>query len=375
MKWEKLYPRLFLSIFIIIILTIIVYHICDKYQYVIQQVERHHRPPKNTKISEWLMPDLPEEPPEPPAPEKPVGYTVRASAGQDQYFFKTDRTKWLDDTKKTFEPFMSTSSLVENSTYIGAENTPNDSDDIETATKNDGEPIIEGFVELADFFQFLEFLFEVVIAMICISLTLPIHIFEYAIGIVHFTIAFFWFLVNLIGNIFTTFSDFNQMMNDISRCGMTMNKNLPYCAVWYIIDLIGYLAIMIFVWLPTAIVRILTFGKLDLNNMFISIMGVSGSGYRDTNGNPINRDGILAIISKKFVPFLGFDPLHFPPSVMQKCYSCNIMQDLFQVLYDMTVGFINTTQKPMEFAGEGLPWLWRAFYLDAFMGRGSFCSV
>ena len=132
---------------------------------------------------------------------------------------------------------------------------------------------------------------------------------------------------------------------------------------------------MTFVWLPTTIVRIVTLGRVDLNSMFISVVGVKGSGYRDTDGRLIERDGILAIISKKLKKVFGFDPMHFPPKVIQTCYSCNIIADMFQVIYDLTIGFMNILQKPMEKVAQAIPWYWKAYYIDAFLGRTSFCTV
>ena len=316
MKWNRLQKRILLSVFIIIILSIIVYHICDQYKYVTTQVDYHLKPPPKTKIDSLLT--TPEELEEysrlqkeieefqnPPPPPRPVGYTVRHlhGSGDGDYFYKTDQSSWLDDTVETFVPNETDSTLTSFSSSISSNKKT------KKVEEENGEPVIEGFVELSDFFAFLDFLFQAVIAMICISLTLPIHIFEYIIGMIIFVIAFFWFLANFIGNIFITFMDFNQMMNDISRCGMTMSKNLPFCFVWYMIDLLGYFLIMIFVWLPTAIVRIVTFGKLDLNNLLLGIIGVKGSGYRDTNGNRIERDGIFALVTKKIKPIIGFDPI------------------------------------------------------------------
>ena len=181
--------------------------------------------------------------------------------------------------------------------------------DQEDSTKKDRDgPVIEGFTDLDDFLQFLEFLFEVVVGMICISLTIVVHIVYGLIGAFYMIQAFFFFIVGFITNLFKTFSDFNQVMNDISRCGMTWSKNLRYCILWYILEIIGYVAMMTFVWLPTTIVRIVTLGRVDLNSMFISVVGVKGSGYRDTDGRLIERDGILAIIGKKLKKVFGFDP-------------------------------------------------------------------
>jgi hypothetical protein len=373
----SLQSKLIFSFFAILIITILVYKVFDQDYFKKTTVhrQRRFRPPK---MDGGIFSHLDEMPATLPV-EEPVVESSPPPPPPPLSVDKPDpRSKWLDDTVTTFLPNDTPQTSLPFFELNGGksnmdETTENDQED--GSGEEDQEVIIEGFTALSDFFQFLGFLLEVVIAMICIAGTIVVHIVYALIGAFYIIEAFFFFVIGFIENLFKTFSDFNQVMNDISRCGMTWNQNLQYCAVWYILDVIGYLAIMIFVWLPTAIVRILTLGKVDLNNLFISVIGVKGSGYRDTNGNVINRDGILAIISKKFKPIIGFDPLHFPPKVMEKCYSCNIIQDFFQVIYDLTIGFMNILQTPMEKVGQAIPWYWKAYYIDAFLGKGSFCSV
>lgn len=386
MDINKFQSKFLLSIFALVILTIIVYKYFDEYSSKITEyVDPNHPKPPKSKFDpmdwgfEWENPiraddgSLQEDDPMFPIDtngiegfqnqEKPK-LTPLQEMRERVHKFRTDQSKWLDDTITTFLPNDTFTSFKFASVYEDENIKPNTED----------EPTVEGFVELMDFFQFLEFLFELILAMICFVISLPFHIFYFIVALYYFIEAFFIFIINFLVNIFKTFRDFNQMMHDISKCGMTWSKNLKFCGLWYLIEIVGYIAMLLFVWLPVTIVRILTFGKIDLNNFFISIIGVKGSGYRDTNGRLIQRDGILAIISKKFKKIIGFDPMHFPPNVMEKCYSCNIISDFFTVIYDLTVGFLNTLQRPMESVGKGFPWIWKALYLDAFVGKGSFCS-
>lgn len=368
--------KLLFSFFAILIITILVYKYFEEYypKHVVKYKERHIRPPKIESSLFNYLDELEDAGPiGPAAAAEPPPYTSPSNV-----FYEPDTSKWLDDTIDTFKTDNRPQTKIPFYDFHAPKLKPLWEDDpIEKQCGGGGnqEPIIEGFTDLSDFLQFLDFLFKGILAMICITLTAPIHIVYALIGAFYMIEAFFMFIIGFIENTVKTFSDFNKMMNDISRCGLTWNKNLRYCAFWYMLEIIGYFFIMFFVWLPTAIVRTLTLGKLDLNNMFISIVGVKGSGYRDTNGRMIDRDGILAIIGKKLKKVVGFDPCHFPPKVMEKCYGCDIVQDFFQFVFDATIGYFNILQKPMEDVTKAIPWYWKAYYIDAFLGKQSFCSI
>jgi len=234
------------------------------------------------------------------------------------------------------------------------------------------ENIQEGFVEgltLLDFGQFLQFLFDLIEDMIIITLTLPEHIFYFAEGFAFVAGAVIELCFNLIWQSFVVIGDFTETMNDIATCGLTWYKNLPKCGMWYALDMAIYVFVYVVFFIPIAIVRIITFNKVDLNTLYVKLFGVSGA--IDSRGRVIKKDGALAVLSNKIQAQTGYGFMHFPDSVVRQCYSCNVIGDSLQLFYDSTLGMVNMVDKPLGLMAKGLPYFWKAFYFDTiFKGHG-----
>jgi hypothetical protein len=99
------------------------------------------------------------------------------------------------------------------------------------------------------------------------------------------------------------FDDIFDLFDTLGKCGIKYVKNLRYCMIWYVLDLIGTTLYSVFVTLPVFMIRVLTGFNLQ---PFV--------------------DGINCII--RYIDGLYFKLtcyhfIHFPEWVIKDCYTCD----------------------------------------------------
>ena len=237
----------------------------------------------------------------------------------------------------------------------------------------DDEPenLQEGF-GIDNFFGILEGLFKLATNAIWMVTTIPEHMMAFGEGFLQLGIGVIHLFENIIQEVMTTLEDFGKFVVDIARCGFTWVQNLRICILWYILETIIYTLVAIFIWIPIYIVRILTFGKVDLNHIYLMIMGVSDRNknyrMRDIDGKIVKKDGIMEKLDQMIHKVSGLHFMHFPDNVIKNCYACEIVEDVFNLAYDFTFGILNMFMGPMKDIFDAGKHFWHAFYLDMFFG-------
>jgi len=224
------------------------------------------------------------------------------------------------------------------------------------------EGFTEGMASLGDFSGFLNILLEMLWLIVYILITLPEHILAFAEGSIWLILAGLDIFIEIIYDLSLTFYDLIILFSDITRCGLTWSENLPTCLLWYLLDVFIYLLVMVFIWLPIMIIRIFTFGTVDVNPMYLFLFGVKG--YPDVDQGYIKEDGILAKMSHMCYRYTGYEFIHFPDFILNKCYSCDIVGDLLNLFSDVTTGVLRVMEYFYRDVGHAIPLFWHASYLD-----------
>lgn len=210
---------------------------------------------------------------------------------------------------------------------------------------------------------FVSVLLRLVWFAVYFVLMLPEHILTFAEAMIWI---FLTMLDQFIASLFQMaliFKDWIELFSDISKCGMTWKKNLPTCLLWYIFDMIIYVLVMIFVWIPILLVRIFSFGYADVKPYYNDMFGVKN--YPDVDGGYIEADGFVAELSHSCYAMTGYEFMHFPDKILNTCYSCDIIGDVLFLFSDMATSWLIIYQYIFRDVGQIIPLLWHTFYLDA----------
>lgn len=326
------FDKTFLSFIAIIALTIIVYYTFVEYSV--------------THLRETIPPPPPKTHLEPIQPKTKEELAIE------------------EEEKNAFQPSVSKCSIFapEHCLY-------------EAFVRDESENNQEGFQEgfgLDDFMGILDGLFKLAINAIWMITTIPEHMIAFGEGFIQLGVGVIHLFENIIHEVMTTLEDFGKFMIDVARCGFTWAKNLRTCILWYILETIIYTLIAVFIWIPIYIVRLLTFGKVDLNHIYLMIMGVSDRNrnyrMRDIDGKIVKKDGLMEKLDQMLHKLSGLHFMHFPDNVIKNCYACEILEDIFNLAYDFTFGILNMFMGPMKDIFDAGKHFWHAFYLDMFFG-------
>jgi hypothetical protein len=227
-----------------------------------------------------------------------------------------------------------------------------------------------GMDTFTKFFSIIGDLFKLAINAIYVMITFPDHIIAFGEGFIMLGIGVIHLFENFIEQLFRIFSDGSALFADITRCGLTWSQNLRICFLWYIVDLILYTLIAIVFWIPIYAVRFLTFGKVDLNKLYLAMFGVSDQNnahkMRDIDGNICHKDGLLEKLDKLLYKKTKLHFMHFPDKVLADCFGCDIVGDVLKLAYDSTFGLISILEQPIEDVWDAGKLFWHAFWLDEF---------
>jgi hypothetical protein len=226
---------------------------------------------------------------------------------------------------------------------------------------------MEGGGLFGGFGAFIAVLFEMLGFIIYILVTLPDHIIAFVEGFVWLILAGVDLFIAGFELFALQLQDIGILIADLFTCGMTMQDNLPMCTIFWFLDFAIYVIVLLFAWVPIALVRLLTLNKLNLNPMYLTFFGVKG--YRDIDGGRVEKDGFLAKLSHWFYKSFGFEFMHFPDYVLKKCYTCDIVGDFMNIAYDFTIGFIRIFEYPIQDLAKSMPYFWHGTYMDMLMGQ------
>ena len=225
----------------------------------------------------------------------------------------------------------------------------------------------EGF-DIGDFFQILGDIFKLALNAIFLMITFPDHILSFGYGFIKLSIGVIHLFEGVITQLMAIFKDSMQLVSDIANCNLTWMGNLRICFLWYCLEMFVYVAIILLFWIPIYILRVLTFNRVDLNPLFLRFFGCSDTNpyyrMRDLDGNICKQDGFFEKLDQKVNAQFKFHFMHFPDSVCQTCYSCNIVGDIGSLAYDLTLGLLEVIIQPMEDVYDAGKYFWHAFYLD-----------
>ena len=216
------------------------------------------------------------------------------------------------------------------------------------------------------FSPFLEVLLQMLWFIVYVLVMLPEHILAFIEGMIWVWLAWFDLIIGAILQLALDFYDLGVFFADITKCGMDKNENIGTCMLWYVFEFIIYLGVMLFAWLPIVIIRIFTFGQVDVNPMYLFFFGVKG--FRDVDGGIIRKDGFLANISHMCYSWTGYEFMHFPDSILNMCYACDFVGDLMNLIYDVTIGTLRIFEYPVKDIANAVPLFWHASYIDALLG-------
>ena len=221
-----------------------------------------------------------------------------------------------------------------------------------------------------DFAKFLEVFFEMIGFIIYILVTLPDHIIALVEGIVWVFLAGLDLMIGGMELFALQVQDWGMLVADLFTCGLTMQDNLTVCMLFWFLDFAIYAIVVLFAWVPIMLVRLLTLNQIDLNPMYLLFFGVIG--YRNLDGGRVQEDGFLAQLSHWCYGNFGFEFMHFPDYVLQKCYLCDIVGDFMNLLYDYTIGIVRIFEKPINDLTKTMPYLWHGTYLDMMFGKSEY---
>lgn len=231
----------------------------------------------------------------------------------------------------------------------------------------DDDDLLEGF-GINDFFQILGEIFKLVLHAIYVMITFPDHIIAFGLGFIQLGIGVVHLFHNVILQIMAVFKDTMRIIGDIKKCGLTWMQNLRPCFMWYIVEMALYVAVVLLFWIPIYILRLITFHRVDLNPLYLRFFGCSDANpyhrMRDLDGRTCKQDGFFEKLDQKIHKRFKIHFMHFPDSVCQTCYGCNVVGDIGTLMYDLTLGFLETIIQPMEEVFDSGKYFWHAFYLD-----------
>lgn len=216
-----------------------------------------------------------------------------------------------------------------------------------------------------DFSGFLKVLLQMLWFIVYVLVMLPEHILVFIEGIIWMWLAWLDLIIGAILQLALDFYDLGVFFADITKCGMDKNENIGTCMLWYILEFIIYLCVLLFAWLPIVIVRIFSFNYVDVNPMYLYFFGVKG--FRDVDGGTIKKDGFLANISHICYSWTGYEFMHFPDGILNMCYACDFVGDLMNLIYDVTIGTLRIFEYPMRDIANAVPLFWHASYFDALL--------
>jgi hypothetical protein len=267
-----------------------------------------------------------------------------------------------DDTEPTYRACYTRSELAKHAYHLDG----GISDD--TYLENFQEGF--GLSDFTKFFEIIGEIFKLALHAIYVMVTFPDHIIAFGEGFMQLGIGVIHLFENFMEQLFRIFSDGSALVADITRCGLTWSQNLRICFLWYIVDLILYTLIAIVFWIPIYIVRFLTFGKVDLNKLYLAMFGVSDNNkahkMRDIDGNTCHKDGLLEKLDKLLYKKTTLHFMHFPDKVLADCFGCDIVGDVLKLTYDSTFGLIGILEQPIEDVWDAGKLFWHAFWLDEF---------
>lgn len=223
-------------------------------------------------------------------------------------------------------------------------------------------PTVEGMSNSGSLNLFVKILLQMLWIFIYILITLPEHILFFVEGVIWIWLAILDEFIMALFTLAIGLYDLGVMFVDITKCGLTWSQNLPTCLLWYLIDLVIYILVMIFVWLPILVIRVCTFGKFDPNPFYVKLFGVKG--YPDVDQGYIQEDGILAHFSHICYRYTGYEFMHFPDFILQKCYSCDLVGDFMNFVSDIAFAGLRTMQYTFRDIGYAIPLFWHASYMD-----------
>jgi hypothetical protein len=217
-----------------------------------------------------------------------------------------------------------------------------------------------------DFNVFLDVLLQMLWFIVYVLVMLPEHILVFIEGLIWLWLAWLDVIIGSILQLALDFYDLGVFFADITKCGMDKNENIATCMLWYVLEFIIYLGVMLFAWLPIVLIRIFSFGQVDINPIYLFFFGVKG--FRDVDGGVIRKDGFLANISHMCYSWTGYEFMHFPDNILHMCYACDFVGDLMNLIYDVTIGTLRIFEYPVRDIANAAPLFWHASYIDALLG-------
>lgn len=216
-----------------------------------------------------------------------------------------------------------------------------------------------------DMNAFLKVFLSMLWFIVYVLVMLPEHILVFIEGIIWLWLAWLDLVIGAILQLALDFYDLGVFFADITKCGMDKNENIGTCMLWYVLEFIIYLCVLLFAWLPIEIIRIFTFNYVDVNPIYLQFFGVKG--FRDIDGGLIKKDGVLAKISHVCYKWTGYEFMHFPDSILDMCYACDFVGDLMNLIYDVTIGTLRIFEYPLRDISYAVPLFWHASYFDAML--------
>ncbi len=122
--------------------------------------------------------------------------------------------------------------------------------------------------------------------------------------------------VNLGKSLEIGFRDIFDLVGTVGNCGIKTIQNLRICVIWYIFDLVGCTLYNIIVVLPVFITRMIT--GFDLQPFVNTVHDA------------------LEYIDSLFFDLSCFHLIHYPPWVIDYCYTCNFDNKVNKINKDWT---------------------------------------
>ena len=134
--------------------------------------------------------------------------------------------------------------------------------------------------------------------------------------------------VNLGESLDLGFKDVFNLIETVGKCGIKTIENLRTCIIWYILDLLGSTLYNIIVVLPVFMIRMIT--------------GFDMQPYVNAVHNAIEY------VDSMFFGLTCYHLIHYPPWVIEKCYSCNYDYDVKKLKYDWETSIPALMKQPTQ---------------------------
>ena len=125
-----------------------------------------------------------------------------------------------------------------------------------------------------------------------------------------------------------TMTDLISVIGDIAQCGIKYIYNFRECIFFWIIDRILHILKSIFITFPIFLIEMLT--GLDLNPLLDDLYTY-----------------ILVPIDDVIYDITKCHFIHYPDWVISDCYACDIMDDIFQLLFDFGISIPELLLEPV----------------------------